>query len=553
MGDPYSTGTAPIVDRRNLLEKIRDGILSLGGNVGKEFNAIAGLGTGIVNSAGAAIGDALPQAFSASVKFILQQIYAMTGLSTDLIMQVLQGNSIISQQSATVLIRALHGTGLLEPFLGILLLFEHLKGYAGNAFSVTSQQSIQELQKATRYTLPGMGEILRAGFVSPASVARINEIGARQGLSDTDIGLVWKSAYRLLDETSIREIYYRRNRDASFATERLSQLGMTPRTITETMERWDIIPPVQDLVTMAVREAFSEDLAARLGLDAEYPPAFGEWTAKLGLSAEWARKYWRAHWQLPSAGQGFEMFQRNIINEIDLDNLLKALDYSPVWRDKLTRLNYTPLTRVDIRRMYSTNDLSVEDVWNAYQDGGYSPDNATKLTRWTVKQYKQDVTALTRAQIDKSYKMFYMSKVEIENLYSAMGYTREEYNTIISLLTLERENDKRNTTISSTKKLYISHYISTAEAWEKMLSVDVNEDYITSLIEEWNVEILLSTKYPTKADIDKWYKQDIIDSIAYAENMARIGYLSSDIPKYILSLDIEKEEAVNGKAQKHID
>ncbi|GAI66739.1 unnamed protein product, partial [marine sediment metagenome] len=70
------------------------------------------------------------------------------------------------------------------------------------------------------------------------------------------------------------------------------------------------IPPVADIITMAVREAFSPEIAARFGQYQDYPPAFEEWAQKKGLSKEWSQRYWAAHWSLPSAQQGFEMLHR---------------------------------------------------------------------------------------------------------------------------------------------------------------------------------------------------------------------------------------------------
>ncbi|GAH79246.1 unnamed protein product, partial [marine sediment metagenome] len=60
------------------------------------------------------------------------------------------------------------------------------------------------------------------------------------------------------------------------------------------------IPPVADIITMAVREAFTPSIAARFGQYEDLPPDFVTWVGKKGLSKEWAERYWAAHWSLPS-------------------------------------------------------------------------------------------------------------------------------------------------------------------------------------------------------------------------------------------------------------
>lgn len=158
------------------------------------------------------------------------------------------------------------------------------------------------------------------------------------------------------------------------------------------------IPPVADIITMAVREAFTPEIAGRFGQYEGLPTQYVEWVGKKGLSREWAERYWAAHWSLPSPQQGFEMLQRGVINRDELALLLRALDIMPFWRDKLVQISFNPLTRVDIRRMYSLGVLNENEIHKAYQDIGYNSENAARLTTFTVKLTEQ---AKARAEAAK--------------------------------------------------------------------------------------------------------------------------------------------------------
>ncbi|GAJ12939.1 unnamed protein product, partial [marine sediment metagenome] len=146
------------------------------------------------------------------------------------------------------------------------------------------------------------------------------------------------------------------------------------------------IPPVADIITMAVREAFTPAIAEKFGQYQDFPADLEKYAAQKGLSEEWAKRYWAAHWALPSPQQGFEMLHRGVINSPELDMLLRASDVMPFWRDRLTAIAYRTLTRVDVRRMYKEGVLDEREVYEAYQDHGYSDENAARMAEFTVKQ-----------------------------------------------------------------------------------------------------------------------------------------------------------------------
>ena len=77
---------------------------------------------------------------------------------------------------------------------------------------------------------------------------------------------------------------------------------------------------------MVAKEAFEPDIYTTLGLDEEFPSEQVKWLEDQGISEEWARKYWIAHWDQPSIGQGFEMLHRGVIGPATLDMLFRAIE-----------------------------------------------------------------------------------------------------------------------------------------------------------------------------------------------------------------------------------
>lgn len=200
------------------------------------------------------------------------------------------------------------------------------------------------------------------------------------------------------------------------------------------------LPPVSDIIRMAVREAFSPEIAEKFGQYEDYPEIFTKWAVQQGFSEDWAKAYWAAHWDLPSATMGFEMLHRGIITEDELKLLLRALDVMPYWREKLIKLSYNPLTRVDVRRMYQLGVLTEEEVYKAYRDLGYDDTNARRLTEFT-KRYSapedeselSEFRRLARTTYSQAYRRGIISRDEYKTFLINLKYVEEDAELLISL------------------------------------------------------------------------------------------------------------------------
>jgi len=250
------------------------------------------------------------------------------------------------------------------------------------------------------------------------------------------------------------------------------------------------MPGVSDLIRMAVREVFSPEIATKFGLFEDYPSIFEHYAKMVGLRPEWARRYWAAHWELPSPQMGFEMFHRRIIDYDTLVMLLRALDVMPFWRDKLIKLAYMPLTRVDVRRMYAVGVLDEKDVYNAYLDLGYSPENAQRMTEFTIRYTEPKEKDLTVSQVIKAFK------IGLLDFPSALNY-------------LTRLNMTPN---AAMLRLQMAQY----ELWESTVDEQIK---------------LLKTKW----------QRGLIDDTILMQQMYKLG-LSTERVSYILdSLYAQKE------------
>jgi len=228
--------------------------------------------------------------------------------------------------------------------------------------------------------------------------------------------------------------------DEATADDHLSRMGYSGSPKHALLELRNIIPGPTDLVRMAVREVFTPQLRRELTLDAEFPAPFADWAAKLGISEEWAGNYWAAHWDLPSPSQGYEMLHRGLITDQQLADLLKALDYAPVWRDRLQAISYNPITRVDLRRLFKMGIITEAQVKDGYKALGYNDERAGWLTEFTKRYYGADeggelkeFADLAQSTIRLGYRRHVLSREEALDKLVEAGYSEDVADFLLTL------------------------------------------------------------------------------------------------------------------------
>ncbi|GAH19953.1 unnamed protein product, partial [marine sediment metagenome] len=282
------------------------------------------------------------------------------------------------------------------------------------------QNAIQDLS----YILPNPMLLVQGGLMQD-----IGDDAIITNISRGDIHPDYAQTYldAVLTKPASQDIVsYELRKDPSLSNlpERLRKIGIHPDYNSLYKELAFQIPPVADIITMAVREAFTPEIAAKFGQYEDYPPDLETWAMKKGLSKEWSQRYWAAHWSLPSPLQGFEMLHRGVINEGELNMLLRALDVMPFWRDKLTQIAYRRLTRVDIRRMYKQGVLDEKEVYESYLQHGYNPENAERMSEFTIRQTLATLSKFTSGDIIKAFASRMITNSEAISLLGDIGIRR---------------------------------------------------------------------------------------------------------------------------------
>lgn len=317
----------------------------------------------------------------------------------------------------------------------------------------------------------------------------------------------------------------------------LKRIGIHPGFTDVYRTLADRIPPLADMITMAVREAFSPEIAKRFGQYEDFPKEFGKYAEQQGLSKEWSERYWAAHWGLPSVTQGFNMLHRGIIREDELQMLLRAQDVMPFWRDKLVEIAYRPFTRIDVRRMYKEGVLDEKGVYQAYLDLGYQDEKAQKMTEFVISQTLSSMSKFTTADVVKAYTDRMIDKSDTRTLLRMLGVRSADVSYILSTADYKKEWELSEAKIRAIRNLYKRGEYEENQTRSELLRLDLPSEQVEVLMQQWWYEKKEDEPATwTKAETLRFLKVGLITQGRASKELQAMGYDSEHINVYLRSV-----------------
>lgn len=357
-----------------------------------------------------------------------------------------------------------------------------------------------------------------------------------QGMTEARMQALLAAGNQELDLSMLITLYFRGYYSAGEYIEKAYKIGFDNTRAMAAIEALKVIPNVGDLIRMAVREAFSEDVVKRFSYDDAFPSDVLQYTDKQGLSKEWVQRYWRAHWELPSPNMGYEMLHRLregrtelTFTDEDLDLLLRTADFAPYFRPRMKAISYQPVTRVDIRRIYKLGIFDAKEVKERYMDIGYNDKDAQVLADFTVK-YEDDAgndkrtkyKDLTLSVFNSLYKKGKLTQDEYRAKAIVLGYDNEEVNLLLDYLDVDNtdsiaidyKKDFINDMTKSAINAYAARMIDKNNAGEVLGSLGINATDTAYMLQsaDYNAnldDLNLQLKYIKEARVSGAISRDI--------------------------------------------
>ena len=384
---------------------------------------------------------------------------------------------------------------------------------------------------------------IQAFFRDPSLKELLENDLADLGWDASRIKALTEISHPRLSEVQLVNLVLRKELSLDQFKDEMTKRGYLPADIEGMTKLFTQLPNVQDIIRMAVREAFSPDVVKRFGYDVEFPSAILDFTRQLGIADVWVLRYWYAHWELPSPSQAYEMYHRlrpgrtdNPFTLDDLRLLLKTADYPQYFRDRLAEVAEAVYTRVDIRRMYQFGILNKDEVYEATRDLGYNETRAKHLTDYVIQAIDEPELSktgkkkvLTQATILKLFSKGIIDEVELIDRLTALGYPGDEVEFIVTLAKLDRSADKA----IDYRIEYVRDIKNLAE-----------QEYVMGFIDKGTASELLSSINMGSADIE-----DALKVAEYKANAGKLDNLIGAVREAYLtnSIDYQGVIAIMGK------
>lgn len=420
---------------------------------------------------------------------------------------------------------------VLQPVVLALLVVTMAQGFASVPIQMASQKLGQDIAREFPIALETAGELQSASLRNLVSDSESFDILRRQGYSQESAERLLELRRTLPDIGLIQVWFLRQFISPDAALTKLQELGLSDGDAQRVLNMSFFIPPVQDLITMAVREVFTPEIAERFGQFQDFPETFREFARQQGINEEWARRYWAAHWALPSVQMGFQMLHRGVINEDELNVLLRSQDVMPFWRDKLTAISFSPLTRVDVRRMHDLGLVSEEELVTRYMDIGYSRANAELMRDFTIAfnsdEGAEDVgelNRLTRSAVTRLFRVGAINRPTATLLLKEQGFGDIAAQIFLQAEEIDREIEDRQEQTSLILEQAQAGILSFAEAQDRLSATGLEPDELNRALVRLERTRAATIQLPSRTDLDKMLAAELITSQEYLQTLERLGF-----------------------------
>lgn len=399
-------------------------------------------------------------------------------------------------------------------------------------------------QTTTRWARPALPDISTAaamtqrGYMPPEY---FEDNAANLGYREEFIPALLAFAEKRIDAADFVRHAYLAGLGEGAISGYLSDLGYKDAELGALLNIYQLRPGPSDLVRFGVREAWRDDVAQKWGYDNDFPGQFGAEMQRAGDTEGWAQRYWRAHWELPSVNMVLEMLHRGVVDKSEFDEYLRIADYPSGWRERISKVAYTPYTRVDTRRMYRFGVLDEAGVYNTYRDIGYDEEHAAAMTQFTVLDALTDERELTKADVLKSYRLARFTQAEAQANLVALGYNATVAAMLLGNEDQAEEESKISGVVSNTHSLYIRGGISRSEVIARLATYNLASAEVDRYFELWDLEKESRVALPTRSALDGFLGDDVITVEQYQAGLTALSYTAESVAWYTQAVLLDKQ------------
>ena len=341
--------------------------------------------------------------------------------------------------------------------------------------------------------------------------------------------------------------------------ERLKRVGVIDTSITKELDLLSQnLPGVGDLVRFMVRDVADEKVVADNGYDRGF---VDKWTGKLkdwgksqGFSDEVAKYFWRAHWEIPSPTQLYNVYHRlrrdpKGQGEARLKERIKEAlvqqDIAPAWVDDLLKVSFNPLTRTDAKRAFNEGLIDEDQLELVFVENGYNDEDSKRLVKFAKAERREYIK--NREPI-KFYADGVIGIQETRDAMIAMGFDPGLMGLVDEIATQERNWKVNAKTLEHLVSAYRTYKVSYGDAMRIGEKAGLNAAGLKARLDDESLIRSFGSKHIAIGAMCKMLDEGVIIAEQFVQEATSAGWNTEDANRHLQSCS-NKIEARRAKAQ----
>lgn len=384
----------------------------------------------------------------------------------------------------------------------------------------------------------------------------------------------WAKGVRTAKETlpnlnELVQLYLRKKiKDKPALIERVKTVGVrSPERVDEWLELAKQLPGYADLIRMMVRDSFDDDVSKKYkydeGFDKKFTGKAKEWSESQGIEEDIFKFLWRAHWQIPSNTQLYEMLHRlrgdrpevvawmrlydpegtgevpegtppkpPVVTIEDVREALQINDSAPDWVDKLIKISYRPITNTDARRMYQNGQLTDDDLVDKFQDTGYSRKDAVDLQEYEAVLKDRSLATMSGVlsvrELSRYYQLGLLTRDEADKQLAFQVPDKKLRARLLDQIEERRRLEVLRVRVAYLRKRFLFG-LDDEEVSRGLLGIaGMPRIAISDTLDLWRYDKLNRLKQPRVAQLCKWFTNGYLSDKQYLKALENLGYSEED-------------------------
>lgn len=296
----------------------------------------------------------------------------------------------------------------------------------------------------------------------------------------------------------------------------LQRMGLDDGTIQIALGLRQLPPSVADIIQAAVQSqvdmATAQKVATQQGLD----PAYFQILYNT--------------WGNPIAPmEALELYNRGQMSEAEVEQAL---------RESRLKNKYVPTTMLlarklialfELRTILTAGGMTDEQATEQLLMQGYDAADAAAVVKSAHSVKTATVREATKSELITAYVEGYLPKTEVSELLANLGYDQATIALELGLADYKKQYSIMQRAASKVGAQFIARKITRQQASSALDALQMPSAARDQLLAAWDVEITITAKVLTLAEVGAMAKDQIIYAPEFVSRLQAMGYSDSDI------------------------